>query len=312
MNCSNCGTYNEPQSKFCAKCGNALNANNLNQPMAEQVQQPVQPQVQPQMRQPMNQPINQSPADIAQPMVNAGQPMVSPQINNNVQTSPTPGATALSINYLKYIINVLLKPFQTYKEEENKFDTKNSLILTLILTLVMTLSNLIQTVISEVRVMNFSWTEGYTHSWEWANLKDIKWLEVIGKNFLIYAGIILAITVVFYLGNLVVKKQLSFMKSLSITATSFIPAVCGMMILSPILGKIWSPLSMLFSIVGIIYFLIILYELMNNELNLEKDKKIYFNLICLGILVVAGYFVGMKLLMSSITGGLGDILDLLK
>ena len=176
----------------------------------------------------------------------------------------------------------------------------------------MTLSNLIQTILSTVRVASYSWTDGYTYSWQWDNLKNIKWLEVIGKNFLIYAGIILAITIVFYLGSLVVKKQLSFIKSLSISATSVIPAVCGAMILSPILGMIWSPLSMVFTIIGLVYSLIILYEFMNNELNLEKDKKIYFNLVCFGILIIAGYYAYMKLFMSSVTGGLDNILDLFK
>ena len=289
MNCTNCGTYNNPQSKFCIKCGNALNTDNLNQ--ANELNQNVNPQqsyqqpVQPQMQQPIN----------------------------NVQTTQAVNVNTSPLNYLMYLIAILIKPFQCFKEEEDKLNNgKTSIILTLIVTVVMTLSNLIQTILSTVRVASYSWTDGYTYSWQWDNLKNIKWLEVIGKNFLIYAGIILAITIVFYLGSLVVKKQLSFIKSLSISATSVIPAVCGAMILSPILGMIWSPLSMVFTIIGLVYSLIILYELMNNELNLEKDKKIYFNLVCFGILIIAGYYAYMKLFMSSVTGGLDNILDLFK
>ncbi len=289
MNCSNCGTYNNPQSKFCIKCGNTLNTDNLNQAhelnqnvnSQQNYQQPAQPQ--------MQQPIN------------------------NVQTTQAVNINTSPLNYLMYLIAILIKPFQCFKEEEGKLNNgKTSIILTLIVTVVMTLSNLIQTILSTVRVASYSWTDGYTYSWQWDNLKNIKWLEVIGKNFLIYAGIILAITIVFYLGSLVVKKQLSFIKSLSISATSVIPAVCGAMILSPILGMIWSPLSMVFTIIGLVYSLIIMYEFMNNELSLEKDKKIYFNLVCFGILIIAGYYAYMKLLMSSVTGGLDNILDLFK
>ena len=262
MNCTNCGTYNNPQSKFCIKCGSTLNTDNLNQTNElnqnanpkQNYQQPVQPQMQ-------------------QPIAN-----IQPVQTVSVDTSP--------LNYFMYLIAILIKPFQCFKEEESKLNNgKTSIILTLIVTVFMTLSNLIQTILSTVRVASYSWT-GYTYSWQWDNLKNIKWFEVIGKNFLIYAGIILAITIVFYLGSLVVKKQLSFIKSLSISATSVIPTICGSMILSPILGMIWSPLSMVFTIIGLVYSLIIFYEFMNNELNLEKDKKIYFNLVCFGILII--------------------------
>ena len=287
MNCTNCGTYNNPQSKFCIRCGKVLNVDNLNQSngLNQNVnpQQNYQYQTQIQMQQPIN----------------------------NVQAAQSVSVNSAPLNYFIYLIAILIKPFQCYKEEENKLNnSKTSIILTLIVTVVMTLSNLIQTILYTVRVESFSLMNDSTYSWQWDNLKDIKWLEVIGKNFLIYAGIILAITIVFYLGSLVVKKQLSFIKSLSISATSAIPAVCGAMILSPILGMIWSPLSMVFTIVGLVYSLIILYEFMNNELNLEKDKKIYFNLVCFGILIISGYYAYMKLFMSSLTGGLDNILDL--
>lgn len=287
MNCTNCGTYNNPQSKFCIRCGKVLNVDNLNQSngLNQNVnpQQNYQYQTQIQMQQPIN----------------------------NVQAAQSVSVNSAPLNYFMYLIAILIKPFQCYKEEENKLNnSKTSIILTLIVTVVMTLSNLIQTILYTVRVESFSLMNDSTYSWQWDNLKDIKWLEVIGKNFLIYAGIILAITIVFYLGSLVVKKQLSFIKSLSISATSAIPAVCGAMILSPILGMIWSPLSMVFTIVGLVYSLIILYEFMNNELNLEKDKKIYFNLVCFGILIISGYYAYMKLFMSSLTGGLDNILDL--
>ena len=52
MNCPNCGTYNDPQSKICIKCGNALNTENFNQPnqLNENINSP-QNYEQPQMQQ---------------------------------------------------------------------------------------------------------------------------------------------------------------------------------------------------------------------------------------------------------------------
>ncbi len=290
MNCTNCGTYNNPQSKFCIKCGNALNTDKLNQTMSNELNQNVitqqnyQQVVQPQMQQPIN----------------------------NVEISQTVNVNTSPLNYLMYLIAVLIKPFQCFKEEESKLSNgKTSIILTLIVTVIMTLANLIKTIIFTVRVADISLFEGSSYKWQWENLKYIKWVEVIGKNFLIYAGIILAITIVFYFGGLVLKKQVSFVKSLSISATSVIPAVCAVMILSPILGMIWSPLSMVLTIIGFAYSLIILYELMNSELNLEKDKKIYFNLVCFGLLIIAGYYAYMKLFISPVVDELGSVLDFL-
>ena len=267
MNCSNCGTYNNSQSKFCIKCGSALDTTNINS----------QTNV-----------VNQN-NDVQQNNYH--------ETINNVQAVSSVNVNTAPLNYFMYLIAILLKPFQCYKEEEGKLNNgKTAFILTLIITVVMTVLNMIQTIISTVRVASYSFSSGYTHSWQWDNLKNIKWLEVIGKNFIIYACIILAITIVFYLGSLVVKKELSFIKSLSISATSVIPAVCGSMILAPILGMIWEPLGVVFTFIGFVYSLIILYEFMNNELNLEKNKKIYFNLACFGILVIASYYSYMKLI----------------
>ncbi len=294
MNCPKCGAENISGSTFCIKCGanlkelQSMNVNTNNAPINEQVAQPTYVESQNQsMQQPMN---NQQP--VQQPV-------------NNVSTA--------SLNYLMYLIAILLKPFKCFREEESKLNnSKTSIILALLVSVLMTVVNMIKTIFATVRVASYSWTEGYTYSWQWDNLKNIKWLELIGKNFLIYACIIFAITLVFYLGSLIVKKQLSFIKSLSIAATSVIPAVVGIMILSPLGGMIWSPLSIVFMVVGAVYTLVILYELMNSELKLEGDAKIYFNLICFGILAVAGYYAYMKLFMSSVTGGLENILDMFK
>ena len=139
MNCSNCGTYNDPQSKVCIKCGNILNADNLNQPTE------------------LNQNIN-SQQSYQQPPQNQMQQPINQQPINNVQTIQSANVSTSPLNYLKYLITILLKPFQCYKEEESKLNNgKNSIILTLIITVIMTLLNLIQTIISTVRVVNYSW-----------------------------------------------------------------------------------------------------------------------------------------------------------
>ena len=69
MNCSNCGTLNDVNSKFCIKCGQSLNSiqtNNVEVPIQNQqiineqpVQQPVQQSVQQSVQQPVQQSVQQ-------------------------------------------------------------------------------------------------------------------------------------------------------------------------------------------------------------------------------------------------------------
>ena len=292
MNCSKCGTLNSSDAKFCIKCGNALQSSNIfsnNNVIDNQMatSQGVEP--------PTNQPVSQNTVIQQGVQVNA-QPVVP-------NTS--------SFNYPKYILNALLHPMQNFKKEEEKLNsTKVSFILLLIMVAVMLVSNVVQTVLSTVRVTEYSWTDGYVTTWKWEKLGEINWLETIGKNFLIYAGIILIIVVLFYIVSLIFKKNLNFIKILSISASAVIPAVLGVMVLSPILGAIWEPLSIIFSILGLVYSVIVLYELINSNLDLDSDMKIYFNLLCFGILLVAGYFAYINLFVTVDAGDLESIFDL--
>ena len=302
MICPNCGAKNIDGYSFCIKCGENLKDI---QPPEPEDEAPVQNE--------QNIDFQESAYD-DQPQNNYQEPVFDDKPKNNYQHSARPiDASTAPLNYLMYIIAIILKPLKSFRDEEKKLmNTKTSIIFTLIVTGVMTIINLVKTIFTTVHVASYSWSEGYNYSWEWGNIKNIKWLEVIFKNYIIYACIIFAIALVFYLGSLIIKKQLSFIKTLSITTTSIIPAVIGAMALSPLAGAIWSPLGVVFMVTGMVYSMIILYELMNKELKLEGDTKIYFNLVCLGIIAVAGYYVYMKLFMSSVTSGIDDLMDIFK
>lgn len=295
MACSNCGAWNSPESKFCVKCGNALAPSDST--INNQVQMNQVNSIQKQNQQPYQQ-------SYQQPIPNSEMEQFT-QYQQPFTTSNTP------LNYWTYITHILLTPIQYFKNEEEKLnDSKTSFMLSLIITLVMTVSSLIQAVIATVRVASYSWSKGYTYSWKWENLKDMKWIELIGKNFLIYAGIIIAIATVFYIASRIIKKNLNFIKTLSISATSVIPATIGTMILAPIMGIIWSPLGIVFMMAGLIYSFVILYELINNLLHLEGDMKVYFNSICFSVLIGSGGYVYMRLIMSAVLGDLGNIFNL--
>ena len=298
MKCPKCDAFNIEGSSFCVKCGTNLKEllnqtesteNSNNQGGVSQIN------------------VNQS--------VNIQEENSTMQMNKQVKTS---NATS-SLNYFMFIIAILIKPFKSFREEESKLsDIKNSFILALIISSSMTILNLIKTIINYVHVKSYNLSMQYTYSWQWDNLKNIKWLSATLGNFMIFAILIFGIAAVYYLGSLVIKKQLNFMKSVSITSVSFVPIVIGAMIISPIIGSIWAPLGSAFTIAGFAYSLIILYELINNELKLEGDLKLYFNLVCFGILGIVGYYVIMKIVIGNSPNAvissttLNSIMDLFK
>lgn len=291
MICPKCGANNMDGSGFCIKCGTNL--------------KDIQPQ--------QTYFHNEAPTQNAQVNVQAQpvyyqQPVEQPsnhQQSGNVSNAP--------LNYLMYIVAILLKPFECFKEEESKLcNTKTSFIFSAIIAGAMMPITLVKSMIAVVvtKSMDYS-TFKYKTNIDFSKLKDLDWLSLIGKNFLIFAGIIVAIALVYYIVSLMFKKSTNFIKVLSISATSLIPYIVLGMIASPLVGKIWAPLSMIAVIVGVVYSLLIFINLMNEDLAFDSvDIKIYFHLICLSILGSAGYYLGMKLILSSLSTNLNDLLNL--
>ncbi|MDD2518731.1 MAG: hypothetical protein PHI05_00215 [Bacilli bacterium] len=228
--------------------------------------------------------------------------MVDPIANNLKVTEEVP-----FMSYFGLILSIILKPFTTMKDNLKKFDDfKNSLNFALFVSLVATIISLIKKMMDVVIITNTNWFTGATTTtWFWANLKGINYISVIGKAFLLYIGIIFAIAVVYYIGSLIIKKEINFSRLLGIAVASITPILISVLILSPLLSIIYAPLSGIVTIIGGVYTLIILYEMINNEITLKDDLKFYFNLVCLSLLVLTAYYVYMK----SITGSLFDLLS---
>lgn len=315
MNCNNCGTINSSDSKFCIKCGSPLavqpvsNGQAINQapvnptsivnPEAVQTAtleptyiQPEQPVVEPQSQ--------------PQPYVETV-PVMQPVNNQSSEVSNAP------LNYLMYIIAILLKPFNCFKEEESKLaNTKTSIILSTIVAGSMTLINLVKAMISAVFVKSFDLsTLEYKTSFDIAGLENLDYLQLIGKNLLIYAGVIVAIALIYYLASLVFKKQTSFIKLLAITSTSLIPFIVLGMIVAPILSKIWADLYLIILIISIVYSLLIFINLINAEVDFANgDMRIYYNGICMAVLLIAAYYLIINMLTSAITSDFGSMLNM--
>jgi len=294
--CPQCGMTNASNTKFCIKCGTRLQPDAMEVPQVATVE--VEQNVTPVTPQETFNNVNSQLNNVQQPIYN--------NVSTNVQSAP---AVTGKFNFLQYIIGAVLKPFDKFKkEEENLGSFKNVGILSLIVVGFMTIIGLITTMINTVRVTSF-WTDEV--EWVWENLKEIEYFKVIGQSLLIYAGVLLAISGIYFLASLVIKKEAKFPKLLGATVTAFIPFAIATSILSPLLSLIYSPLGICITIVGFIYTLVILLELMNELIKIEnKNTRIYFHLTCLSILIIGGGFIAYKLILGSLSSGLGGLSSL--
>ena len=218
------------------------------------------------------------------------------------------------ISYFYIILAVILKPFTTFKEQKNLFNNfKNSTILSLIVAVGITLISLIKSMLAAVRVKKFDWMSGgYTTSWTWENLKNLDYIQIILKNFLICLGAMLIIASIYYIASLIIKKQVNFSRLLGIVALSVIPGSICFLILSPLFSLIWTGFTIPFIIVGSVYSALLLYEGINSEIMCDENVKYYLNLICFSVIGFIVYYVYTKVVISSVSGGLGNIFDILK
>lgn len=273
--CPNCGITNLANAKFCIKCGANLEVNNN---MNSELQN------------------NNFDNGTYNNMNNT----------NNVNAYNNNQVSSGKLDYVKYLLGSLLKPYDTYKNNESTLgDIKNASILTLIVVGIMTAINLLSTMISAVRHKSFFSGEV---TWNWDNLGDVEYFKVIGLDLLVYAGIIAAIAGVYYLGSLVIKKNAKFSNLIGAATTSVVPFATCSLLLSPILSMIYSPLGIATTVVGFVYTLVTLIELVNDIVVIDnKNTRIYYHLVCLSTVIIVGGFIAYKVLVNSIFGGLDSL-----
>lgn len=304
MICPKCGNENINGSTFCIKCGINLKELVSNQNINQQSNENVNVRQDEQIINNLN--YNQ----VNQPTLNQ---VNNSKENNNQQKFEEAKKTA--VHYFKYAKDVLLNPYKTFKEKEVELTkTKNALIFSGILAVVMMLITLLTAMITSIFVKELSAKTFELHTVvKFSNLGDLNYLVLIGRNLLIYAGIIAAIAGVYYIISLIFKKESKFTKLLSISATSIIPFIALGMILSPILSLIWTPLSIIAKVGGLVYSILVFMSLIKEELSFEtKDLEIKFHLICLTILGTIGYYLYIKLFMAVVNNGLNDLLNMFK
>ena len=271
MFCQNCGTQNAETSQSCVKCGNRF-----------QVQTP-------------------NPSDVN------GEETPQAVVHDIPKQKKSPKNDYMT--HLMTIGEVLLKPVTGLKKFLNNYEEpKSASIFTAIVVGIVTVINLITSIIITVRVDTSGWFSESNYEWVWENIKDVKWFDWIFKYFLIIAGVIAFIAVVYFVASIILKKTNNYWRMLAATTIAFIPVFLSSMIVGPILGWIAFDLAVIANIIGIIYTYVILIYGLNSELDLEdNDTKIYVNVACWAVITIVAYIV-IRMMITSMLGNLLNFL----
>lgn len=276
MTCPKCGNENNENSSFCVKCG-----------------------------------ANLKEVKVEESAVNA---VDSAPVEEAPKSDNKPVKTVGSFNYIKFIIAFLIAPFKGFKDnEEYLSETKNSLIIGGGVAVIMMLINLLTSMINAIFAKTFDYsTFSYKTKVDFSRLGNLDYGSLIFKNLLIYVGVIAVVAVVYFLFAMVFKKKANYIKLLSSVSVSLLPTIIGAMFAAPILGKIWAPIGVVISVASIVYTLAILITLINDQVNLEnKNHTIYYHAMSITVLLTAGYYILVNVLLSSITNGASNILNML-
>lgn len=215
---------------------------------------------------------------------------------NEVQNKVEGGKRNSNFDFVKCVIGGLLKPFKTFKEnEEDLSDTKNTFIFFGIVAALMMLVNVIALIIDAVRVT--SWLG--EKKWVWENLKNAPWGDWIFKNLFMFAALIICLAGIFYIASLIIKKPINFNKTLSITSIAFLPMAAGILS-SVILGIIWSDLTLILFALGFVYSITSFATLLNEHFKLIGDTKIYVYAVCFSVYFIALYYISINILKTTI------------
>lgn len=205
----------------------------------------------------------------------------------------------LLLDNLNKLKNYLLKPLESIDKDSE--DLKKVGITGGLLVILMTLVNLIMTMIDSLRSVSMDWIGKISYSIDFSNLGDLNYLEIIFKNLFIYIIVMLAIAGIFYIGSLIVKKDVKYTKFLSIVFIAVIPFFIGNVVVSTILNFIYNPLAVIAMVISTIYSICIFANLINNEVKLEGMTKVYYNAACYSIIILVIYFIIVKVVLATIS-----------
>ena len=192
-----------------------------------------------------------------------------------------------AMNVFEFFKNSLLMPVKSMESTVKKLNSpKSACIFACILAVIMTILNFLRALFASFWVKEWSFKEfRMVTKFDLKGVLELDFFELLVKQLFIYLVFVFIIAGVFYLGTLIVKKKADFFKFLRITSVALIPNVVLSMIVAPVLQMLHYSLYSVATNIGSLSLLFILYEVLKNDVVFkEKDKNVWFYVICFSIL----------------------------
>lgn len=213
---------------------------------------------------------------------------------------------AVVIGCLNFILGVFLKPVSYMKEKIGDYsDVKKTGILVLLVSLARMILNLLGSMISAVFVkeVNF-WTGATKFTVSFEKLKNLKYFDLIFKQFFGFIIVVAAVAGIYYIVSLIMKKSVNYFKLVAVSTVSFVPFIISSFV-SVIVSYIYAPASLFLVVASFIYSMFTFIIGIDNEVEFEDSNfKVYFHGICLVTLFIISYYV----LSNNVANALTSIL----
>lgn len=244
-------------------------------------------------------------------------PQASPSAGVPAQPAPAPQARTAHqaakkiskndiLGALKYLGQSIIKPFQTFKSNSNIDSPKFAFTIVGITAVAMTILGVIARIVGAIVTKEYSGKHEETVI-STLGLKRADFLGVTFKYLLLYIGLLLVVAGVFYLANLVAKRQVTFGRFLTVATTASLPWLIGTFLksifttityattdYSELAGKtpFGTYVATSLGVIGLVYSIVIAVSLINNEMSFDdKSHALYFASIALAIVLVAANIV---------------------
>ena len=129
----------------------------------------------------------------------------------------------------------------------------------------------------------FDWFAGLNFS----RLDKFDWFQNTIGNFLIVLAPIAAIAGIYYLAGLIMKKtELNYFRLVTIVSVASFGWILTTTLISPLILDVSVPVARAIGYAGVIFSGLVVYEAMNQELDLKDDKKVIVNIIIITAIIV--------------------------
>lgn len=278
MKCPKCGKEIKEGAKFCVGCGTPLADSSVdNKAETTQKVEAVKEKVSTKMS----------------------------EVKDSAKKAADSDFMKMILASLMFLFNIILKPIKTLKAKIEEYaEPKNGFILAGVVALATMIVRVVVSFIMAVLQKQCSTPlfgkESCASFGE--KIQSIDWMGITLKHLLIILISMFAVAGIYYIASLLAKKTANFMRLLTITTVSFVPACVAMYLLTPICGWINVHFGVIVTIAGFVYSLVIFFSAIKDEFKFEsEDKAVYFHLICVSVILIILYFVGYNVAVNAVT-----------